>query len=103
MTPLNFEWMLTGCYAVSTIAMAYFPNYSNASSATRAFRNGIQRNELLFGELAETGYTRQEILLSPHQIAIIIKHWGMPNTAKKLVEKCKELIEPKLNRDRRFD
>ena len=97
------NWLLEGFHPISTVAVAYFPALQANSSAIRRFRCEIQKHPRLARELAEAEYHPHTLMLSPRQISIIIRHWGMPDEAGLLITRNPELRETLLNRDRKFD
>lgn len=97
------NWLLEGFHPISTVAIAYFPDLQASSSAIRRFRSEIQKHPRLARELAEAEYHPHTLMLSPRQISIIIRHWGMPNEVGLLIAQKPELRETLLNRDRKFD
>lgn len=97
------NWLLEGFHPVSTVAVAYFPDLQTGSSAIRRFRSEIQKHPRLARKLAEAEYHQHTLMLSPKQICIIIRYWGMPDEVGLLIARHPELRGTLLNRDRKFD
>lgn len=97
------DWLLEGFHPVSTVAVAYFPDLQASSSAIRRFRSEIQKHPRLARELVEAAYHPHTLMLSPRQISIIIRYWGMPDEAGLLIARNPELRETLFHRDRKFD
>lgn len=85
----NYDWMLSGCHPVSEVAQAYLQSDYN-SSAARALRRRIKDFPKLHAELLEAEYTESSPILTPIQIAILIRHWGEPGIARKELTKKEE-------------
>ena len=79
----DFKWMLSGCHPLSDVAMAYFSDYTYVFSAVRTFRKKLRDIPGLWQELQEAGYVHKTIVLTPRQITIIIRYWGMPPWQKR--------------------
>ena len=82
----NFDWLLQGCHPLSEVAQAYYPCEYNSSSI-RSFRKHSQGIPQLYADLLEAEYTDKVTTLTPLQIAIVIRHLGVPNQAKEELEK----------------
>lgn len=96
----NFNFLLKGCHALSAVAVAYFPEYLHASSAVRTFRRTIKEYGALQDELTEAGYTPTTTTLTPKQIAIIVRFWGMPTLVADIIEKNPYLATPRMDKKR---
>lgn len=67
-------------------------------------RDEIERYPNLYAELLEAGYKRPNTLLTPRQICIVIRHWGMPDTVYQVAALSTPRIGlQKLFADRKFD
>lgn len=88
---------------VSEVAVAYFPVIMHTSSAIRRFRQEVAQTPEMLEELQKTGYTPHAIELSPLQIGIVAKYWGMPAEVTSLLIEQRSLRVLKLHRDRLFD
>lgn len=82
----NFDWMFQGCHPLSEVAQAYYPCEHNSSSI-RSFRKHVKELPKLYADLLEAGYTDKTTMLTPLQIAVIIRGLGAPDQAKEEVEK----------------
>lgn len=82
----NFDWLLQGCHPLSKVAQAYCPCERNSSSI-RAFRKNIKEIAALYADLQAVGYTDALLLLTPLQIAAILRHMGFPDQARRDVGK----------------
>ena len=103
MKELNFDWLLNGSCLLSDVAMAYFTTCVYPRSAGKRMRDEIERYPNLYAELLEAGYTRPNTLLTPRQICIVIRHWGMPDTVYKWLREHPADRVQKLFADRKFD
>ena len=78
----NFEYILVGCHSFSSVAACYFPSaYTNSSN--RSLRQYIHKHPALLADLLIVEYGEHDKMLSPLQIATIIRHMGMPGEANK--------------------
>lgn len=77
----NYDWMLTGCHPFSNVAMAYFFSVY-VSSSVRSMRAYINKHPALLSELSAADYVEHDNVLTPLQIAILIRHMGMPGEAR---------------------
>lgn len=84
----NYDWLLEGCHPVSEVAKAYSPS-EYSSSATRAFRRSLKQFPKLYAELLEAEYTDSTPVMTPKQVAILVRHWGPPGQARIEMEKGK--------------
>lgn len=91
----KFDWLLTGCHAISEVAVAYYPHYAHNYSAVRAFQQSIKEHAALLDALTAEGYTLKTRHLTPLQIAIIVRYWGFPDYVEDMVEKDPYLGVPK--------
>lgn len=73
----NFNWLLEGCHSVSEVARTYSPSEYSTSS-TRTFRKNLKRFPILYSELLDAEYSDSTPIMTPLQITILIRHWGMP-------------------------
>ena len=103
MKELNFDWLLNGSCLLSDVAMAYFTTCVYPRSAGKRMRDEIERYPNLYAELLEAGYKRPNTLLTPRQICIVIRHWGMPDTVYKWLREHPADRVQKLFADRKFD
>ena len=103
MKELNFDWLLNGSCLLSDVAMAYFTTGVYPRSAGKRMRDEIERYPNLYAELLEAGYKRPNTLLTPRQICIVIRHWGMPDTVYKWLREHPADRVQKLFADRKFD
>ncbi|WP_303013618.1 DUF4248 domain-containing protein [uncultured Bacteroides sp.] len=92
------NWLLYGCHALSEVAVAYFPNYRYNNSAVKAFRRVVNEQAALADELAEAGFSSRTSTLTPQQIAVIVRFWGMPGLVSEMVERNPYLIVPKMKK-----
>ena len=92
MKELNFDWLLNGSCLLSDVAMAYFTTCVYPRSAGKRMRDEIERYPNLYAELLEAGYKRPNTLLTPRQICIVIRHWGMPDTVYKWLRQLRSLF-----------
>jgi len=81
----SFDWLLQGCHPLSKVAQAYYPCVHNSSSI-RSFRQHVKEIGDMYKELLEVGYNNQLIILTPLQIAVLIRHLGLPDQARLEVE-----------------
>ena len=81
----SFDWLLHGCHVLSEVAVAYFPNYQYNCSAVKAFRRTIKEHAVLLSQLTEAGFTPHTTTLTPQQIAIIVRFWGMPSLVSEML------------------
>ncbi|MEL5896018.1 DUF4248 domain-containing protein [Bacteroides sp. GD17] len=91
----NHDWLLEGCHHITDVAVVYFPNYSYTTSAVKAMRRTITEHALLLQELTAEGYTPKTLHLTPKQIDVIVRFWGMPDHVKVAVDKNPYLAVPK--------
>ena len=78
----NFDYILVGCHMFSAIAACYFPSlYINSSN--RSLRQYIRKHPALLADLLMVEYDEHDNMLSPAQIAVIIRHMGMPGEANR--------------------
>ena len=70
------EWVINGFKTFSAIAQEYFPEYSNADTASKRMRNEIELDKLLFDELKAAHYVHETTRLSPKQQQILFMTWG---------------------------
>lgn len=75
---MNFDWLLQGCHPLSKVAQAYYPCDHNSSSI-RAFRKNVHGIPKFYADLLEAEYSDKVTVLTPLQIAMVIRHLGMPN------------------------
>lgn len=78
----NFDWLLQGCHPLSKVAQAYCPCGRNSSSI-RSFRRNVKEIAALYADLLAVGYTDTLLLLTPLQIAAIVRHLGFPDQARR--------------------
>lgn len=64
-------------YSKSELASLYMPHVATAT-ARRTLARWIAHNKQLTEELAQAGYKKQQILLTPAQVSIIFKFLGEP-------------------------
>lgn len=62
---------------VKELSGMYFP-HSSLKSATTQLRRWIKVSATLQQQLAETGYTVRQKVLTPRQVRIIVEHLGEP-------------------------
>ena len=86
MRDINYDFILTGCHPFYTIACCYFPSVY-ACSSTRSLRRYICNHPALLTDLLAVEYDEHDNMLNPAQIAVIIRHMGMPVEAKAEVRK----------------
>ena len=91
----NFDWLLVGCHHITEVSVAYYPNYAHNCSAVKALRRTITEHARLLAELTEAGYTSKALHFSPQQLAIIVRHWGLPNFVGETLSKNPYLSVPK--------
>lgn len=91
----TFEWMLEGCQRIADVAMAYYPNYTYACSAVKAMRRSITEHAGLLKDLTDQGYTAKTSHLTPVQMGIILRYWGMPDHVRNMTEKNPYLLVSK--------
>lgn len=91
----NFDWLLVGCHHISEVAIAYYPNYAYSCSAVKALRRSFQEHSHLLQELTDAGYTTKTSHLTPMQISVVIRYWGLPDHPEEVVEKNPYLRVPK--------
>ena len=48
------EWVINGFKTFSAVAQEYFPEYSNADTASKRMRNEIELYKMIFDELKPT-------------------------------------------------
>ncbi|WP_044269258.1 DUF4248 domain-containing protein [Bacteroides timonensis] len=77
----KFDWLLQGCHALSEVAQAYYPCVHNSSSI-RSFRKRVKEIPKMYAELLDAEYTDKTTVLTPLQIAVVIRHLGLPNQAR---------------------
>ena len=53
------EWVINGFKTFSAVAQEYFPEYSNADTASKRMRNEIELDKLLFDELKAAHYVHE--------------------------------------------
>ena len=94
----SFDWLLHGCHVLSEVAVAYFPNYRYNCSAVKALRRTIKEHAVLLSQLTEAGFTPHTTTLTPQQIAIIVRFWGMPAFASEMIKKNSYLAVPKMKK-----
>ena len=70
------EWVINGFKTFSAVAQEYFPEYSNADTASKRMRNEIELDKLLFDELKAAHYVHETTRLSPKQQQILFMTWG---------------------------
>ena len=92
----SFDWLLQGCHTLSEVAVAYFPNYQYNSSAVKALRRAVNEHVHLSNDLTEAGFTPHTTILTPQQIAALVRFWGMPTEARDMIEKNPYLAIPKM-------
>ena len=71
------EWVINGFKTFSAVAQEYFPEYSNADTASKRMRNEIELDKLLFDELKAAHYVHETTRLSPKQQQILFMTWGL--------------------------
>ena len=91
----SFDWLLVGCHHISEVAVAYYPNYVYNVSAVKALRRSFQEHSHLLRELTDAGYTAKTVHLTPMQIAVVIRYWGLPDQPEEMIEKNPYLRVPK--------
>ena len=69
----------------------------------RRMPGAADQTQNLYAELLEAGYKRPNTLLTPRQICIVIRHWGMPDTVYKWLREHPADRVQKLFADRKFD
>lgn len=89
----NFDWMFQGCHPLSEVAQAYYPCEHNSSSI-RSFRKHVKELPKLYADLLEAGYTDKTTMLTPLQIAAIIRGLELP------IRQRRRLKSPCLNNRR---
>ena len=70
------EWVINGFKTFSAVAQEYFPEYSNADTASKRMRNEIELDKQLFDELKAAHYVHETTRLSPKQQQILFMTWG---------------------------
>lgn len=85
----DYNWLLEGCHTISVVARAYAPSEHSISS-TRSFRRTLKRYPMLYSELLNVEYTDSTSVMTPFQISIIVRHWGLPAQARTEVEKVQK-------------
>ena len=70
------EWVINGFKTFSAVPQEYFPEYSNADTASKRMRNEIELDKLLFDELKAAHYVHETTRLSPKQQQILFMTWG---------------------------
>lgn len=78
----NFDWLLSGCHALSRVAQAYYPCELNTSSI-RSFRKHVRELPALYADLLSVEYTDKLVNLTPLQNAVIVRHLGFPDQVKR--------------------
>ena len=89
--------------AVTVKKVFHFTTCVYPRSAGKRMRDEIERYPNLYAELLEAGYKRPNTLLTPRQICIVIRHWGMPDTVYKWLREHPADRVQKLFADRKFD
>lgn len=82
----SYDWLLQGCHPLSKVAQAYYPCELNSSSI-RSFRKHVKAIPALYADLQAVEYTDTLLFLTPLQIAVIIRHLGFPDQAKRSIGK----------------
>lgn len=77
----DYGWLLEGCHTISVVARAYAPSEHSISS-TRSFRRTLKRYSRLYSELLDAEYTDSTSVMTPLQISILVRHWGLPVQAR---------------------
>ena len=85
----DYNWLLEGCHTISVVARAYAPSEHSISS-TRSFRRTLKRYPILYSELLDAEYTDSTSVMTPLQISILVRHWGLPALARTEAEKSKK-------------
>lgn len=101
--PNEQKWPPAGFMRVSEVAVAYFPLIKHTTAAMRRFRQELEHTPGMMEELQKLGYTPHAIELSPRQIGIVARYWGMPAEVTALLIEQRELRVRKLHRDKLFD
>jgi len=74
----KYDWMLIGCHSVAEIASVYFRSDYSSSNA-RSLKRLIKCRADFYAEMLEAEYNEHDSILTPMQIAIIIRHMGLPD------------------------
>ncbi len=69
-------WVINGFKTFSIVAQEYFPEYSNADTASKWRRKEIESDKQLFEELTAAHYVHETNRLSPRQQQILFMAWG---------------------------
>lgn len=72
---------INGYKPLSKLAKEYFTNIVTAGAASRTLRAKIDENEELSKQMAEAGYTRKTLELSPKMQLILYHFLGAPHIA----------------------
>ena len=78
------EWVINGFKTFSAVAQEYFPEYSNADTASKRMRNEIELDKLLFDELKAAHYVH-ESYVSASPISKDLLH---PDTSENTEKTC---------------
>lgn len=85
----NFDWLLSGCHALSRVAQAYYPCELNTSSI-RSFRKHVRELPALYADLLSVEYTDKLVNLTPLQNAVIGPPSGLSGSGEKGTRKAEE-------------
>jgi hypothetical protein len=80
MKQINFDWMFTGCHPFFAVAVSYFPSAYSCSSS-RSLRRYIRSHPALLADMLAVEYDEHDSILTPAQIAVLIRHLGVPSEA----------------------
>ncbi len=80
MKKINYDYILIGCHSFSEIASLYFPS-DYSSSCVRSLRGFIRNHPVVLAELLEAEYNERDKILTPLQVAVIVRHMGRPGEA----------------------
>lgn len=80
MRDINYDFILEGCHPFSTIAACYFPS-AYISSSSRSLRRYIRSHGALLADMLAVEYDEHDNILTPAQIAALIRHLGVPSEA----------------------
>ena len=73
----DLEYMRPHAMGKGELAMLYGPHMTQGAALNR-LAQWMQHNPRLMAELADTGYRRQQRLLTSLQVEIIFRHLGTP-------------------------
>ena len=73
-------------------------DFSSSQMSAEQMRQLIKEHAVLLSQLTEAGFTPHTTTLTPQQIAIIVRFWGMPSLVSEMIKKNSYLAVPKMKK-----